>query len=113
MADTLDQIAEELAGCGYDARYLEILAVLKSVRAEARADALRDADQLDEALSAAWLDLKEWIRLAKEQRAAHPNPNYSANMPSEAGIRTSEAVVRQIEAATRILLRARATEASK
>lgn len=71
-------------------------------------------DEIDEVLSAAWQDLAEWRRLAREQRAASPNPNHAPNMPSQAGIDHTTAVMATIGKLTKRLLAALpASSASK
>jgi hypothetical protein len=55
-------------------------------------EAIGPLNGVRQAIDEAWLDIAEWQRLAREQRAAHPNPNHAPKMPSEAGIQKSERV---------------------
>jgi hypothetical protein len=51
---------------------------------------------MERALDAAWQDIHEWMRFARELREKVPNPNFSPLTPTEAGIAKSEQVLQQI-----------------
>jgi hypothetical protein len=55
---------------------------------------------MQRALDAAWQDIHDWLRYARDVRMKVENPNYSPLTATEAGIAKSEAVLRQIGSAS-------------
>ncbi len=56
-------------------------------------------DMMETALKAAWLDIKQWLQLAKYQQQVIPDYSNCQHAPTDAAIQSSQRIISQIQEA--------------